>query len=76
MTVPDKYVTLSNGELINQTKNGADRTDYWKFDQKHAPYLFFMGVGEFEIVKDEYKNIPVHYYVEKKYAPYAKQVFW
>lgn len=75
ITVPNKYVTLSNGELVNQTKIGANRTDYWKLDKKHAPYLFFLGVGEFEIIKDTYKNIPVNYYVEKEYAPYAKQIF-
>ncbi|MGJ8743234.1 M1 family aminopeptidase [Polaribacter sp.] len=75
ITVPNKFVTLSNGELVSQTKNGTNRTDYWKMDQKHAPYLFFMGVGEFEIIKDNYKNIPVDYYVEKEYAPYAKDIF-
>lgn len=75
ITVPNKYVTLSNGELVNQTKIGANRTDYWKLDKKHAPYLFFLGVGEFQIIKDTYKNIPVNYYVEKEYAPYAKQIF-
>ncbi|MFD2567673.1 M1 family metallopeptidase [Pseudotenacibaculum haliotis] len=75
ITVPDKFVTLSNGKLVNQEKKGTNRTDYWKFDQKHAPYLFFMGVGEFEIIEDKYKNIPVNYYVEKKYAPYAKEIF-
>lgn len=52
ITVPDKFVTLSNGKLINQIKKGNERTDYWKMDQKHAPYLFFMGIGEFEIIKD------------------------
>ena len=52
ITVPNKFVTLSNGKLISQTKNGTSRTDYWKLDQKHAPYLFFMGIGEFEIVED------------------------
>ncbi|MBE7697518.1 M1 family metallopeptidase [Tenacibaculum finnmarkense] len=76
ITVPDKYVTLSNGKLENQQKNSnGTRTDYWNFTQKHAPYLFFMGVGEYEIVKDSYKNIPVNYYVEKKYAPHAKAIF-
>ncbi|MCG1036781.1 M1 family metallopeptidase [Polaribacter sargassicola] len=75
ITVPDKYVTLSNGKLESQTKNGSNRTDYWKMDQKHAPYLFFMGVGEYEVIKDNYKNIPVNYYVEKEYAPYAKDIF-
>ena len=75
ITVPDKFVTLSNGKLINQIKKGTNRTDYWKLDQKHAPYLFFMGIGEYEIVEDNYKDIPVNYYVEKEYAPYAKDIF-
>ncbi|MGG8495148.1 M1 family aminopeptidase [Tenacibaculum sp. TC6] len=76
ITVPNKYVTLSNGKLENQKKNAdGTRTDYWNFTQKHAPYLFFMGVGEYEVIKDTYKNIPVDYYVEKKYAPYAKDIF-
>ena len=75
ITVPNKFVTLSNGKLVNQTEKGTNRTDYWKMDQKHAPYLFFMGIGEYEIIKDSYKNIPVNYYVEKEYAPYAKDIF-
>ena len=75
ITVPNKFKTLSNGKLVNQTKKGKKRTDYWKMDQKHAPYLFFMGIGEYEIVKDNYKNIPIDYYVEKEYAPYAKAIF-
>ena len=76
MTVPAKYVTLSNGKLISQKKNPDDtRTDYWKMDLPHAPYLFFMGVGDFTIIKDSYKGKEVNYYVEKKEAPYAKGVF-
>ena len=76
ITVPKKYVTLSNGLLISQSENSdGTRTDYWKLDQKHAPYLFFMGVGEFSIVKDTWNNIPVDYYVEKEYEPFAKEIF-
>ena len=76
ITVPQKYVTLSNGKLEKQTTNtNGTRTDYWNFTQKHAPYLFFMGVGEYEVIKDTYKDIPVDYYVEKEYAPYAKDIF-
>ena len=76
MTVPDKYVTLSNGLMKSSTKesNGM-RTDHWVMDKKHAPYLFFMGVGEYAVVKDKWRNIPVDYYVEKEYEPYAKQIF-
>ena len=76
MTVPSKYVTLSNGLLKSQKKNAdGTRTDYWRMDLPHAPYLFFMGVGDYVIVKDHYKNLPVDYYVEKEYAPFAKKIF-
>ena len=76
MTVPAKYVTLSNGLLKSQVKNAdGTRTDYWKMDLPHAPYLFFMGVGDFAIVKDRYKEKEVNYYVERKYEPYARKIF-
>lgn len=76
MTVPAKYVTLSNGLLVNQKKNAdGTRTDTWKLDLPNSPYLFFMGVGDYVIVKDHYKKIPVDYYVEKEYAPVAKKIF-
>ena len=76
MTVPAKYVTLSNGLLKSQVKNAdGSRTDYWKMDLPHAPYLFFMGVGDFAIVKDKYKQKEVNYYVEKKYESVARKIF-
>lgn len=76
MTIPNKYVTLSNGLLISQKKNSdGSRSDYWKMELPHAPYLFFMGAGDFAIVKDSYKGKEVSYYVEKKQQPYARGVF-
>ncbi|WP_139958019.1 M1 family aminopeptidase [Flavicella sediminum] len=76
ITVPDKYKTLSNGMLISSdVKKEGFRTDYWKMDQKHAPYLFFMGVGEFAVVKDKWKGKEVNYYVEKEYEHLAKKIF-
>jgi aminopeptidase N len=44
-------------------------------DKRHSTYLFFMGVGEYAIVKDKWRNIPVDYYIEKEYEPYAKQIY-
>ncbi len=76
MTVPDKYVTLSNGLLISQKKNtDGTRTDVWKMDLPHSPYLFFMGVGDYAIIKDSYEGKEVAYYVEKQYAPVARKIF-
>jgi len=76
MTVPDKYVTLSNGILKDsQKESGNLRTDHWVMDKRHSTYLFFMGVGEYAVVKDKWRNIPVDYYIEKEYEPYAKQIY-
>ncbi|MDP9077874.1 MAG: M1 family metallopeptidase [Bacteroidota bacterium] len=76
MTVPAKYVTLSNGRLASQKLNGdGTRTDTWKQELPHAPYLFMMAVGDFKIYKDKWRNKEVNYYLEPKYAPYAKQIF-
>lgn len=76
MTVPDKFVTLSNGVLIHKKKNkDGTRTDYWRMSLPHAPYLFFMGAGEFSIIKDSYKGKEVSYYVDKSYAPVARKIF-
>ena len=76
MTVPSKYQTLSNGKLVSQKKNAdGTRTDTWKMDLPHAPYLVMMAIGEFSIIKDNYKGKEVSYYVEKEYAPVARKIF-
>ena len=76
MTVPAKYVTLSNGLLVSKKSNkDGTRTDTWKMDLPHSPYLFMMAVGNFKIYHDKWRNKPVDYYLEPKYAPYAKQIF-
>ena len=76
MTVPAKYVTLSNGRLVSQkTNSDGTRTDYWSMELPHAPYLFFMGVGDYAVIKDKYKNKEVNYYVEKEYGPVARRIF-
>lgn len=76
MTVEAKYTTLSNGKLVSQKPNAnGTRTDVWKMDQPHSPYLFMMAVGPFKITKDTWKGKEVSYYLEPKYAPYARQIF-
>jgi aminopeptidase N len=76
LTVPAKYVSLSNGKLTTQKNNGdGTRTDTWIMELPHAPYLFFIGVGDFAIVKDSYKGKEVSYYVEKEYEPVARKIF-
>ena len=77
MTVEDKYTTLSNGVLAESKKSpDGMRTDYWKLDQPHSPYLVMMAVGEFKKVVDQpWNGKEISYYVEKEYEPYAKSIF-
>lgn len=76
ISVDKKLKTLSNGLLISQTENAdGTRTDHWKQEVPHAPYLAMMAVGEFAIVKDKWRNMDVWYYVDPEYEPYAKAIF-
>ncbi|QIL74702.1 M1 family metallopeptidase [Hymenobacter sp. HDW8] len=76
LTVPSKYVTLSNGALVSQKPAGAGlRTDTWKMEQPHAPYLFMLAIGDFRITKDTWRGKEVSYYLEPKYADQARAVF-
>ena len=87
LTVPSKYVSLSNGLLVKQIENNnGTRLDIWKMDQPHSPYLFFIGIGDYAIIKDIYtskrkdqknekRKIEVSYYIEKEYEKEARKIY-
>jgi len=81
ITVEDKYKTLSNGRLVSSKNNGdGTRTDHWKQDKPHVPYLFMMAVGEFKVIEDSYTKpdgtkMDVHYYVEPEWEEHAQAIF-
>ncbi|OFY71594.1 MAG: hypothetical protein A3G23_02600 [Bacteroidetes bacterium RIFCSPLOWO2_12_FULL_37_12] len=76
ITIEKNYVTLSNGKLISAKENkDGTRTDYWKQDKKHSPYLVMIAGGDFAVVKDKWKDMEVNYYVEPEYEKYARMVF-
>ena len=76
ITVQNRFKTLSNGLLVESMSNeDGTRTDYWVMDLPHSPYLFMMAVGEFEVVEDIWNDLPLSYWVEPEYAPFAKDIF-
>ncbi len=81
ITVDERYKTLSNGELVFSNYNGdGTRTDYWKQDLPHAPYLVMLAVGDYSVTTESWVNaeneeIAVDYYLEAEYAPYALDIF-
>lgn len=77
VTVDPKYKTLSNGTMTGSVTNAdGTRTDTWRMDLPHAPYLFMLTVGEFDIVEDEpWNGIPVNYYMEDGWKEHAKAIY-
>lgn len=77
LTVDTGFVTLSNGVLISSLVNTANgtRTDYWRHDLPHAPYLAMIVVGDFAVVSDSLDEMELGYYVEKEYEEYARDIF-
>ena len=76
LTVEENLETLSNGELVYSKNNGdGTKTDYWKMDQPHAPYLFMMMIGDFARVKDEWNGKELEYMVYPEYESSAREIF-
>lgn len=76
LTVEQKFQTISNGIRISSTMNtDGTRTDHWKLDKAHPPYLAMIAVGEFDVEMDEWNGKPVHYYVEKGFGKHARKIF-
>ncbi len=76
ITVDSTLRTLSNGILVFSKNNfNGTRTDYWRMDYPHSPYLFMMAVSDFAIVEDRWRNIPVDFYVDRDYELVAEDIF-
>ncbi|MDX5319674.1 MAG: M1 family metallopeptidase [Bacteroidota bacterium] len=76
ITVYDTLQTLSNGEFISSSfEENHLRTDHWKMEQPHAPYLVAMAIGKFYHEKAEWNDIPVGYFVDPAYENSARILF-
>lgn len=76
ITVDPKFTTLSNGVFMYSRQNAdGTKTDYWKQELPHAPYLTMLAIGDFAVVKDKWRDKEVNYYVEPAYKGTAKKVF-
>jgi len=76
ITVPNEFVSLSNGTLEFSSMNGdGTRTDSWRQEQPHSTYLTMLAVGDFVITRDTWRDKEVSYYTEPAFASTAKLVF-
>lgn len=76
MTVPDKYVTLSNGLLKSQKKMRmvpAPTTGKWTCHTPHTCSSWALAITASR--KTVIKGKEVSYYVEKEYSSVARKIF-
>lgn len=76
VTYDSKYVSLSNGKLksTRDNKNGT-KTDHWVQTIPHSVYLTVLVIGDYTIVKDEWRGKEVSYYMEPRYKSLARPIF-
>lgn len=66
LTVPDSWITVANGKLINVSNAVKGmKTWTWKESQPSSTYLITVVAGEFDEVKDSWRGMPVNYYAPK-----------
>ena len=70
--VPQDFMAISNGELVEQAVFGSDRVYQWLQKEIHPTYLMTLAVGRFAEIADSWNGKPVTYYVEKGFEESAK----
>jgi aminopeptidase N len=63
--VPSNLMAISNGELVNTTQEGNDKIYRWVQSEVHPSYLMTLAIGDFLEVKDQWREKPVTYYVDR-----------
>ncbi|MHA2611767.1 MAG: M1 family aminopeptidase [bacterium JZ-2024 1] len=63
-SVPHPYICISNGELLEKIPSNGTTIYHWYEKTPFVSYLISVVVGEFAEIKDEYRGIPLLYYVE------------
>lgn len=64
VTVDDGFTAISNGALIDSTRNADNSvTFHWRENVPHVYYLVTLVIGEFAVIHDSWNDIPVNYYV-------------
>ena len=64
ITANRNETVVGNGTLVEKTDNpDGTVTHHFKMDVPHSTYLISFVVGEYAVVKEKYKEIPLGYYV-------------
>jgi aminopeptidase N len=62
--VPQDFIAISNGELVDVSAEGTDKIYHWSQREIHPTYLMTLAVGKFVEIADTWQGKPITYYVE------------
>jgi len=75
-TVPTRFTVVSNGRLVSDVKNkGGTHTTHWSQEKPSATYLISMSVAPYARIHDQWRGIPVDYYVYHEDSALARPLF-
>ncbi len=77
VTVPQKFLAISNGSLVETKEDKATgtKTYHWKQDIPHSSYLTSLVVGEYSVIKENVDHVELQYYVPKGREEDTKRSF-
>ncbi len=69
ITVPQGYYVVSNGRLVKRERHDEDHTEtfHWSQEKPLPAYLITVAVSEYVEYIDDIDDLPVRYYVHKKW---------
>jgi aminopeptidase N len=74
-TVDKGDVVVSNGHLVSDVAHGKTHTVTWREDRPSATYLISLIVGPYAEIKDQWKGVPVDYFVYRADSAKAWRLF-
>jgi aminopeptidase N len=76
VTLDKNLISLSNGLLLDSKDNGdGTKTDHWKQDKPHSPYLFFLAIGDYYKSTSYWRDKEVSAYTFPKYKDDVAEIF-
>ncbi len=65
VTIPSGLTALSNGVCLSDRTVGGRRTQHFRLDVPHSPYLVTLAVGDFAVLEAQAGTLGLTYYVER-----------
>ncbi len=77
ITVAPGLIAVSNGRLLKtvEDRKSGMKTFVWGESAPHSSYLNSIAIGDFALIEDKWKSIPVQYYVQKGREEEARRSF-